>query len=87
MVTISKKDISLLFIMEEYAKLHEIEAVLNSFEKKYNTDFLSFQKLINKHEDFEQFEDYIAWKANIDYLIDVKQNIEDLKNGKFQISA
>ncbi len=57
--------------LEEIALLYEkhiIEQKINSFRKKYNKDFQEFEKEVLSKEHFEQWDDYMEWKAYIKQL-------------------
>jgi hypothetical protein len=64
-VEITRKDIENYVKMKFYTELTLIKEKLALFEKKYNCDFLQFEKSINEaeEEDFERWDDYMEWKA------------------------
>jgi hypothetical protein len=64
-VEITRKDIENYVKMKFYTELTLIKEKLVLFEKKYNCDFLQFEKSINEaeEEDFERWDDYMEWKA------------------------
>ena len=86
MITINKKEISDLLLMEEYAKLHATESKLAFFEKKYNLSFEVFKEKILSKEVFDEYDDFIEWKAFKDRKSSILEKIASIKDGEFQVS-
>jgi S-adenosylmethionine synthetase len=51
--------------MKFFTELTLIKEKLSLFEKKYNSDFSHFETSVKnaQEEDFEQWDDYMEWKA------------------------
>ena len=62
---ISRKDIESYMKMKLYTELTLIKEKLRLFEKKYNCNFPRFEETVTtaEEEDFEQWDDYMEWKA------------------------
>jgi hypothetical protein len=62
---INKQDIENYVKMKFYTELTLIKEKLSLFEKKYKCDFSHFEKKVMdaKEENFEQWDDYMEWKA------------------------
>ena len=86
MVTISKDSLKEIIILEELAKLHATEARIRRFEDKYQLSFEAFSKKIKDQEVFEEYDDFIEWKAYQELKGAIKQKIGDIRDGNFQIS-
>jgi len=86
MVTISKDSLKEILILEELAKLHATEARIRRFEDKYQLSFEAFSKKIKDREVFEEYDDFIEWKAYQEFKGATKQKIADIRDGNFQIS-
>ena len=87
MVIVKKKDIVDALLIEAYGEMHQIKEKIRFFQGKYQQDFEDFSKSVKKSdEDFEQFDDYIEWKAYQKVYYETIQKIEDLKSGNFQVT-
>lgn len=87
MVVVSKQNIGNILLLEAFGELHQLREKLRFFQGKYQQDFETFsRKLRDEEENFEQFDDYIEWKAYTKSLLETKKKIEDLKHGNFQIN-
>ncbi|MFW6225149.1 MAG: hypothetical protein ACOC4B_02700 [Bacteroidota bacterium] len=85
MVIISRQNIAGMLLMEEYARLHELEEKEKTFIKQYNS-FNDLEAKVKEKENFVEYDDYIEWKAIINHLQFTKTKIREIKSGKFQIS-
>ena len=76
-----------MFLMKTLAEFHKVREKLRFFQEKYHRDFETFTIEIEREEEnFEHFDDYMEWKAYIQLFGDIKQKIEDIKNGNFQLA-
>ena len=76
-----------MFLMETLAEFHKVREKLRFFQEKYHRDFETFSIEIEREEEnFEHSDDYMEWKAYIQLFGDIKQKIEDIKNGNFQLA-
>ena len=87
MVVFNKKNIGDVLLIEAYGELYQIREKLRFFQGKYQKNFKTFSKLIEtEDENFEQYDDYIEWKAYDKLYEETVQKIEDLKSGNFQVT-
>ena len=71
-----------MLLLSAQAKYSEYLMENRQFEKKYQTDFLSFQKMTNQQigkEDFEQEDDLMAWQFAYENFQYWKEKTEELK--------
>jgi len=73
----------------EYEKLKAISEITltkektNLFEKKYGCSIDAFKKKMEEtEENFEEWDDYIEWKANFEILKDLENKLTELDNAK-----
>jgi len=73
----------------EYKKLKVISEITLTkektllFEKKYGCSIDAFRKRMEKtDEDFEEWDDYIEWKANFEVLKDLENKLIELDNAR-----
>ncbi len=86
MISYSKEDLRNLLLMEELSKLHATDSKITSFEKKYEKSFSEFKKQVASKEVFEEYDDFIEWKALIDHKLSLETKISDIRSGQFQVS-
>jgi len=73
----------------EYEKLKVISEItltkekMTLFEKKYGCSIDEFRKKMeDSDESFEEWDDYIEWKANFELLKDLENKLIELDNAK-----
>jgi len=73
----------------EYKKLKVISEItltkekVSLFENKYRCPIDEFRKSMEESkENFEEWDDYIEWKANIELLKDLENKLTELDNAK-----
>lgn len=88
MQQINKNDIGTLLYLDILSDKLLIEEKIKLFNKKYNKSLSAIEKQINhtKTENLELWDDYIEWKAYLDFLSDINKKIDDIKNGLFQVA-
>ncbi len=88
MVTISKQQMAEWILLDYLARTHSLKEKISLFVKKYNTNFESFETQIKttSKEDFEKWDDYIEWKAFHNFYVSYLKQIEEVKNGNFQLA-
>ena len=67
-----------MLMLSAQAKYSEYLMENRQFEKKYQTDFLSFQKMTNQQigkEDFEQEDDLMAWQFAYENLSKISEKL------------
>lgn len=87
MVTISKQQMAEWILLDYLAKTHSLKEKMSFYLKKYNTTFEEFEMQVksNSKEDFEKWDDYIEWKAFHNFYTSYLKQIEEVKNGNFQL--
>ena len=75
--------------IKEYEKLKIISQLttirekIRFFENKYGCSFEDFERrLKGKEEKFEEWDDYIEWKAYIESLRDLERKLKKIKDAK-----
>jgi len=75
--------------IKEYEKLKIISQLtpvrekLRFFEKKYGCSFDEFEKRIKEgKEKFEEWDDYIEWKAYVESLRDLERRLREISDAK-----
>lgn len=87
MVTISKTKVAEWILLDYFSKVNTLKEKISLFVKKYNTEFPEFEKKIKtaSKENFEEWDDYIEWKAFHGFHASYLEQIEEVKNGNFQL--
>jgi hypothetical protein len=88
MHTLSKQQISSWVLLDYSAQKQTFQEKIGFLEKKYSTDFKSFELNLEKaiKDNFEIWDDYIEWKAYNEFLKEVLAKIEDVRHGDFQVA-
>jgi len=74
------KDFKKLSIIEELTPLQEC---VKLFENKYDCSFEEFAKRISTgSKDFEQWDDYIEWKAYREKIKELQHRLGDIEDAK-----
>ena len=86
MVQVTKQAVQQWMMFEYLAKKHRYQSNINTFERKYNMSFNAFEQHVEtaEKEVFEEWDDYIEWKADTEFLKIVKQKIQDIQNGNIE---
>ena len=88
MYIIEKKGIIDHCLMDLYSQRHDAEAKLSFFVQKYGCSFDAFEKQQSAEKEvFEQWDDYLEWKACEKNIKSIQQDIEDIKSEHFKIAA
>lgn len=88
MTTITKNEVKDLVSTNVIYELHLVDDKISCFQKKYGMDFKSFEQGIHSSskENFDQWDDYIEWKAYENSYHQLKKEKEDLENGNFKVT-
>lgn len=86
MVQVTKQTVQQWVLIDYLAKKHRYQSNITTFERKYNMSLEAFEKHFEtaEKEVFEEWDDYIDWKADDEFLQRVNQKIEDIKSGKIE---
>ncbi len=86
MVQVTKQTVQQWVMIDYLAKKHRYQANVSAFERKYNMSLDEFEKHFetSEKEVFEEWDDYIDWKADYEFLQTVNKKIEDIKSGNIE---
>lgn len=87
MLHYSKSEIKPFLSLDILAELHKTKAKIALFNKKYKKSFHAFNDDIKSgKENFEQYDDYIEWKAYEKKLESLTNDYQDLQNEHFKVA-
>lgn len=88
MVTISKQQMAEWILLDYLARTHSLKEKISVYIKKYNMNFEDFEIQVKSasKEDFEKWDDYIEWKSFHNFYLSYLKQIEEVKNGNFQLA-
>ncbi|MCP4416097.1 MAG: hypothetical protein GY805_05720 [Chloroflexi bacterium] len=88
MITIQKQNVANWLMAEYLATSHAINEKLRLFEQKYAQTWDEFSTEVKtaSNEDFNQWDDYIEWKAYLKMAKDLAFKIDKVKHGNFEIA-
>ena len=90
MITIQKTDIAQWLLAEYMATLHTVNEKLRLYERKYKQTWEAFAQTVEQNSDgvenFEQWDDYIEWRAYTNMAQDLAFKIDEVKHGNFEIA-
>ncbi|NHI95063.1 MAG: hypothetical protein EAX96_21410 [Candidatus Lokiarchaeota archaeon] len=82
-IKISKDEIKEYEKLKVFSQLTLVKEKIKLFENKYGLSIEEFSKTLKKNEeDFETWDDYIEWKANLAAKIDLKKKLAEIENAK-----
>ena len=87
MLQISKQSIAQWLLLGYMAEQKYLSERVALFTRKYDCSLLDFEAKIQsaETESFEEWDDYIEWKAYFDFLVSINQKIKEVRNGDFQM--
>lgn len=88
MTNLNQSKIKDYYLTEVLYNLHTVESKISLFENKYQAKFEDFSKRINtkNQENFEEWDDYIEWKAYIKSRDELLKQKQDIESGNINIS-
>lgn len=88
MITIQKQSVINLLMVEYMADFHAVNDKLRFLERKYNQTWDVFSQAVESasEEDFEQWDDYIEWKAYVRAANNLAIKMDEVKHGNFEIA-
>ncbi len=88
MVIINQESVKDMFIANLMYDLHRVKGKISLLQKKHSKSFKEFEKTIkeNKQEDFEEWDDYMEWKAYEKVLKRLLNEKKDLEVGNYKMS-
>lgn len=87
MISISQTDIANMARLERLARLSAVRDKIRWFEHKYFCSFEEFEARVKTgDENFEEWDDYMEWKAYQRVRDDLQHDIIELQHGNFEIT-
>lgn len=87
MLTVKKSDIADGLLLELMSDMHVVKDKLAYFEKKYHVSYEVFEQTVKtQEENYQQWDDYIEWKAYIRMLEDISRKMSDITNADFEVN-
>ena len=69
------------------ARLREAEEKESLYRQRHQQSFETFEKTVQQgEEDFEQWDDYVEWKAYRNVRRDLEQKVDALRRGDFEVA-
>ncbi|MEO2151599.1 MAG: hypothetical protein ABGW50_02975 [Thermococcus sp.] len=82
-VIVSKRDILLHEKLRVLSEIAPIKEKLRLFEEKYGMTLEEFErKLKSSEESFEEWDDYIEWKAYVKKLKELESRLKEIENAQ-----
>lgn len=82
-IIISKDEIKEYEKLKIITQLTLIKEKIKLFENKYSCSLDEFKKKIEENEEiFEEWDDYIEWKANFKIFKDLEKKVSEIDNAK-----
>ena len=87
MVQVTKQAVQQWAMFDYLSKKHRFQDTISIFERKYGTTLELFKKRFENAENevFEEWDDYIEWKAAHEFLIRINIKIQDIKDGQIEL--
>ena len=88
MLVIDKQRVAEWMLLSHHAEQRQLHDRIVIYENKYSQSFKEFEKIIEKRENesFDEWDDYIEWKAYNDFYLQITKKIDDIKSGNFQVA-
>ena len=82
-IKITKEEIKEYEKLKIISKITLLKEKISLFEIKYGGTIGEFKESMSKkEEDFQEWDDFIEWKATVEALDDLKKKLADIKNAK-----
>ena len=88
MLVIDKQRVAEWMLLSYHAEQRQLHDRIVIYENKYSQSFKEFEKNIKQkeNESFDEWDDYIEWKAYNDFYSQITKMINDIKSGNFQVA-
>ena len=88
MIVIDKQRVADWMLLSYHAEQRQLHDRIVIYENKYSQSFKEFEKNIKQkeNESFDEWDDYIEWKAYNDFYSQITKMINDIKSGNFQVA-
>ena len=83
-LSVTKKEVIEYKKLEIISQIASIKSKIELFESKYGCKFEDFEKKLKEKqdEDFEEWDDYIEWKAYVRTLEELREKLKEIENAK-----
>jgi len=82
-ITVSGEEIKEYEKLKIISQLTPIKEKIKFFEKKYGCSLEDFERsLKEKEESFEEWDDYIEWRAYVESLRDLERRLREIADAK-----
>jgi len=83
-LSVTKKEVVEFKKLEIISQIASVKSKIELFESKYGCKFEDFEKKLKEKqdEDFEEWDDYIEWKAYVRALEELKEKLREIENAK-----
>jgi len=87
MVQVTKQSVQQWIMFDYLSKKHRFQSTITMFERKYGMPLELFEKRFEttEKEVYEEWDDYIDWKAAHEFLLRLNVKIQDIKNGNIEL--
>jgi hypothetical protein len=88
MTTLNTNTLKELYLAKIFYEIHVATEKLSFFTSKHDCTFLEFENKIQKSskENFEDWDDYLEWKAYNNFFNELKIQKQDLENGNIKVA-
>lgn len=88
MTLVTKTEFITILANHYRMQLKEVMLKLFEFQDKYDCLFIDFEKKLKNasKESFEDWDNYMEWKANFNVAKDLNRKIKDIENGLFELA-
>jgi len=82
-VFVSKEDVREFLRLNIISQIVLVKEKLKFFERKYGCSFEEFERRVREGKEvFEEWDDYIEWKAYVESLRDLEEKLGQVENAK-----
>jgi len=87
MWTVSKNEVADLLRLDLMSRLREAKEKEALYRRRHQQPFEAFEKTVQQGtEDFEQWDEYLEWKAYRNVRQDLEEKIDALHRGDFEVA-
>ncbi|QKZ12404.1 hypothetical protein [Spirosoma sp. KUDC1026] len=86
MVQVTKQAVQQWMLLDYLAQKHRFQENVRLFERKYDMPFDAFEKYVASapKELINEWDDYVEWKADNEFLHMTEQKIRDVQAGNIE---
>lgn len=79
-INISREDIKLFEKLNIISQIAPLKEKIKFFEQKYKHSFEIYEKDVKSEENFQEWDDYIEWKAYVEKLKDLELKLKEIES-------